>query len=289
MLALVVILCLFQQGFGSSIEVRQDELPGLEPDALDAFLVPFRESVLHRVAVGWNHTITDSAKLKVDMQKCSNQIKATVEHCKTCAANACQQQRQTVSHSPTFKDYLNLAVQLVNPVQYLKEPLNEIGDKFGDLIDLLGSRSDSFIDSMSALGKHVGGAFQDAFHGVESGFNAVKEQLASVGGTVIGGITDVGNTIGDKVSSAGHAIEHAGHSIIHSIGSIFGRKRETISPELRACMAPCPVCNPLLMPVQRNMISSVCGADVVKFNDTVRANVAMIKGSLLQYLTKSIL
>lgn len=36
---------------------------------------------------------------------------------------------------------------------------------------------------------------------------------------MVGGITDVGNTIGDGFNSAGHAIEHAGHSVIHSIGS----------------------------------------------------------------------
>ncbi|XP_060557741.1 uncharacterized protein LOC132718132 isoform X1 [Ruditapes philippinarum] len=277
MMLLIFVFLLFQQVLGYSLNT-QEEWKSLEQDQLDAFLVPFRESVLQQIAVGWNKTIKDSALLKVKMQKCSEEIKATVESCKTCAANTCQQQRQSVSHSPTFTDYLNVALNLANPVQYLKEPLNEIGDRFSDLIDLLGSGSDSFIDSMSALGNSAGGAFKDAFHGVEYGFNSIKDQLASLGNSVASGIKDAGNSIGDGLNNAGNAISHAGHSVIHSIGSIFGRKRAVVSPEIRACMIPCLVCNPLLMPDQRNMISAVCGADVVKFNDTVRANVKMIKG-----------
>ncbi|XP_060557742.1 uncharacterized protein LOC132718132 isoform X2 [Ruditapes philippinarum] len=239
MMLLIFVFLLFQQVLGYSLNT-QEEWKSLEQDQLDAFLVPFRESVLQQIAVGWNKTIKDSALLKVKMQKCSEEIKATVESCKTCAANTCQQQRQSVSHSPTFTDYLNVALNLANPVQYLKEPLNEIGDRFSDLIDLLGSGSDSFIDSMSALGNSAGGAFKDAFHGVEYGFNSIKDQLASLGNSVASGIKDAGNSIGDGLNNAGNAISHAGHSVIHSIG--------------------------------------ICGADVVKFNDTVRANVKMIKG-----------
>lgn len=69
------------------------------------------------------------------------------------------QVNQEVSHSPTFTDYMKLALTLVNPINYLKEPLNEVGSKLGDLVDLLGDGSDSFISSMASLGKSVGGAF----------------------------------------------------------------------------------------------------------------------------------
>lgn len=67
--------------------------------------------------------------------------------------------RQAVAHSPTFTDYLKLAANLVNPYTYLKEPLNEVGSRLGDLVDILGSGSKSFIDSMAGLANTVGDGF----------------------------------------------------------------------------------------------------------------------------------
>ncbi|KAL4228747.1 hypothetical protein ACF0H5_011790 [Mactra antiquata] len=157
---LAIVLSFVVLTTGSVLHARQDGgLPELEPPALEAFLVPFRQAVLHRVAVAWNHTITDSAKLEADMQTCSNQIKSTVKQCKTCATNACTKTQHVVNSSPAFTDYLLLATQLLNPLEFLKGPLNEIGDKFGDIVDLLGSGGASFIDSMSSLGNDIGGAF----------------------------------------------------------------------------------------------------------------------------------
>ena len=69
--------------------------------------------------------------------------------------------QQEVAHSPTFLDYLNFAALIIkNPYALLKVPLNEIGGKLGDLVDILGSSSKSFIDSMSDLANTVGGGFQ---------------------------------------------------------------------------------------------------------------------------------
>ncbi|XP_052803121.1 uncharacterized protein LOC128233477 [Mya arenaria] len=251
----------------------------LDPPALEAFLVPFREVILQKVAVEWNHTITDSARLTVALNTCSDQLKTAVNSCKSCAENTCRTptEHQAIQQSATFKDYLNLAVQLVNPVNYLKGPLNEVGDKFGDLVDLLGTGSSSFIDSMVGLGNSAGEAFTSAFHGIEGAYNSVKDTLSSVVGTGIGGITDIGNTVGDGFSSAGNAIKDVGNTILHGIGSIFGRKRATVNPELLRCMQPCSVCQPLLLPTHDETVSSVCGAEVIKFNQTVRTNVRLIK------------
>ena len=76
--------------------------------------------------------------------------------------------QQQVAHSPTFLDYLNLAGAIIKtPVALLKAPLNEIGDKIGDIVDLLGYfGSKSFINSMSDLANTVGGGFQVKCFGI---------------------------------------------------------------------------------------------------------------------------
>ena len=64
-----------------------------------------------------------------------------------------------MAHSPTFTDYLQFAASLVNPYTYLKEPLNEVGSRLGDLVDILGSGTKPFIDSMTGLANTVGDGF----------------------------------------------------------------------------------------------------------------------------------
>ena len=71
--------------------------------------------------------------------------------------------QQAVSHSPTFTDYLQFAASIVNPYKYLKEPLNEVGSRLGDLVDILGGGSKSFINSMAGLAGTVGGGFTVRF------------------------------------------------------------------------------------------------------------------------------
>ena len=69
---------------------------------------------------------------------------------------------------------------------------------------------------------------QDAFHGLETGLNAVKGGLvdagngiAGIGNTVIHGIGDIGGTAIDGIGSAAKTVAGTVTDVAHTVGNFF--------------------------------------------------------------------
>jgi len=225
-------------------------LTPMDQVSLDSFTKMFRKTLLDKVAVEWNTTLTMTNTLKSKMSTCNTTINRQVESCKTCTQSTCQQ-------NPSFSDYLALA----NPYTYLEGPLNDLTSKFADVANLLGDEAGSFFSGI----KDVAGSTANQFaSSITDTFNTALSGLSSLGGQ----LTDAGKDIGN-------ALEHAGSSIGHAIGSIFG-KRE-LDPKVVECMQKCAPCKPLLLPKDQ-MVSQVCGAEIINMNNTITARVNKIKG-----------
>ncbi|XP_053390087.1 uncharacterized protein LOC123543233 [Mercenaria mercenaria] len=269
-----VLLAGFVLVNGADVERRG--LQTMDSFSLQTFMQLFRQTLLDKVALEMNATVDMSKQLKIKMDSCKPKIQTKTNECKSCAKSACQE-------SPSFTDYLNLA----NPYTYLEGPLNDMAGKLGDAVDLLGDKAAGFVNSMKDLGSSTTGK---VFDGFSSAFNTLKDGLDKVGGSFVDagntvidtagllgdGFTDLGNGLTDSIKDAGHAIEHVGSSIGHAIGGIFGKKRE-IDAKARQCMEKCASCRPLLLPSQAEMITAVCGGDIVSMNTTITNRVKKIQ------------
>ncbi|XP_060602711.1 uncharacterized protein LOC132755809 [Ruditapes philippinarum] len=118
---------------------------------------------------------------------------------------------------------------------------------------------------------------------MKDGLDKVSGSLTDAGNAVIDtagllgdGLTDLGHSLTDGLNNAGHEIEHIGSSIGHAIEGIFGKKRE-IDAKTRHCMEKCASCRPLLLPTQAEVITAVCGADIVKMNTTMTSKVSKLQ------------
>jgi len=229
----------------------------MDQPSLLSFTKMFRTTLLNKVAAEWNSTLKMTATLKTKMTACNTTINNQVASCKTCTQSTCQK-------DPSFSDYLALA----NPYTYLEGPLKDLSSKFGEVANLLGSEATTFFSGMKDM---AGSAVTSLSTSVTDTFNGALAGIKDLGSQ----ITDIGGSVGNTLTDAGHSIENAGSSIGHAIGHLFGRRE--LDPEVVACMKKCDPCKPLLLPKDQ-MVTQVCGSDIVTMNGTINSRVTKIKG-----------
>ncbi|KAL4229224.1 hypothetical protein ACF0H5_012263 [Mactra antiquata] len=260
-----ILLCLAAVN-GATVHKRN--LQDLDPASIQTFMQLFRTALLDKVAIEMNNTVDMSKQLKTKIDVCKPKIQTMTDNCKACAKSRC-------GTTPTFLDYLSLA----NPYTYLQGPLNDMAGKLTDVVDLLGDNASAFLNSMKDLGSSAVGTITDGF---TSAFNAMKDSVTALGNEVLNAgntVIDTAGLIGDGftdgINEVGHTIENVGSSIGHAIGGIFG-KRE-LDAQTRQCMSKCDTCRPLLLPTKDEMITAVCGGEIVKMNNTMTAMISKIQ------------
>ncbi|KAL5016629.1 hypothetical protein ScPMuIL_006218 [Solemya velum] len=265
---------------------------------MTGYLKLFREALLNKIGTEFNDTIDGQTALQPQITTCNEQLNATIDRCKACVKATC-------GSSPSFEDYL----QLANPYNYLKEPLDLVGNTLGDVFKTVGDGSMSFFNSLEGMAGGVGNTiadgFKDTFNGLVSGLEGIGKKIAGFGSTIGSGVVGGANTVGDGFtdgigqigsgltgvgSQIGSGMENVGNQIKDGLGSavneigsaiggVFGKKRRrrAIDARTRECMQGCPDCQPLLLP-KNDMISSVCGPEILTKQSELKAKAEKAMG-----------
>ncbi|KAL5015683.1 hypothetical protein ScPMuIL_005272 [Solemya velum] len=219
---------------------------------MTGYLKLFREALLNKIGTEFNDTIDGQTALQPQITTCNEQLNATIDRCKACVKATC-------GSSPSFEDYL----QLANPYNYLKEPLDLVGNTLGDVFETVGDGSMSFFNSLEGLAGGVGNTiadgFKDTFNGLVSGLEGIGKKIAGFGSTIGLGVVD---GMGDVFTDG-----------------IFGKKRRrrAIDARTRECMQGCPDCQPLLLP-KNDMIDAVCGPEILTKQSELKAKAEKAMG-----------
>ncbi|XP_053409030.1 uncharacterized protein LOC128559922 [Mercenaria mercenaria] len=247
MLPVFVLVCL-------AVQAASGALMSIPAESKKVFIKNFRTTLLEKVALEINNTVDASKKLKVEMDVCKPKIKSKVEECKQCAKIKC-------ASSPTFLDILNIA----NPYNYLKEPLDNIGSKAMVAVKLVEDQAGGFVNSMKNLADSVKlpPEFKFIYDQISAGLKKAIAELKTLGVDIGNFVIDTGSIIGDTFKDW--------------LGK-RRRKRETIDPKVRKCMEQCVSCSPLLKPTQSEIITAVCGPKIVKANETIQKMLTKIQG-----------
>lgn len=250
MIFVFIFACLTVNGISGALQpVSSSQLSG--------FVTSFRQTLLEKVAVETNSTVTKSELLKDKINNtCIPKLEAAIAECKLCAQGKCQ-------NVPSFLDIIKLA----NPYLYLKKPLDNMSSKIKDAYDLVGVKIAPFVNSMKNLGSSIPEEIKGAFTKMKTSLESVYKslQLHNIGDAFI----DLGKIIADDFSGFGR-----------SFTGLFNgrrRKRATIDPKARKCMEQCNACKPLLLPTEAETIASVCGKDIADANATLIAHMLKIE------------
>ena len=236
----------------------------LDPVSLASFTNQFRQTLLHLIGADYNATEPKAQQLKIDMATCKSIIDLRQGQCKECAQSACE---------PGVDDII---------LHYLEqgaEPFIDFGNEFAgwkgwdDMGDWFEGAGESFV-SWGGW-DDIGGFFENI--GSWSGWGDALDFTKDVGNF----FGDLGKGIGDLFGRRKRALgknlspRELG-MIYRALIKIYARAEE-ISPEVRECMAKCPVCSPFLKATSDETVNEICGPELLQLNQTVFTKMIMLE------------